>query len=225
MPEYSRVAADIYRGVELPADWATHASPIGLGNARDLIFSVVALLDAQDRPLALCWQAGGTGEDHFVRARFDDAGDGDLDTALTRDLVAESERIGIPDLLATLLWAPDELTPGQGIRLQERPRRTGPYQLDYFDGWNVAPRNIAARAADILLIVRRCDDGLQGELPSSAARMRAEVTQGDADTWVVLPSHPGDQPEPARIHPLQALLIGLVLLLAIAAVSAVVAGG
>lgn len=224
MDGLSRVTADIYRGVELSADWVTHPAEITSGNARELIFSVVALLDPQDRPLALCWQVGGAGEDHFVRSRFDDGSDVDLDTAMTRDLVIQSERVGVPDLLATLLWAPVELRREQGTLLERGYRRATPYQLNTFNGWNVAPQVIAARSADILVVVRSCELSLRMALPVSAEQLRAGLVQDGADTLVVLPFQASDALAPAKIQPLQVLLIAVVALLAMAAVAAVVAG-
>jgi hypothetical protein len=67
----NRVVAEFYRGVDFPSEWAEHPThSIGVGLARNRVFSAIILLNASDQPLAACWQAGD-GNEQFVHIRFD----------------------------------------------------------------------------------------------------------------------------------------------------------
>ena len=152
----SRVVAEFYHGIDFPTDWATHPTNfIGVGLARDCVFSVTVLLDTNDQPLAACWQVIGEDE-QFVRIRFDDGVEDDLLDGLNDEMAKQSEQVtGRSDLFATMLWEPESLRSDQGIDVH--PPRYG----SFFDpiveawGWNVATRELVARASDLLLVTRQ----------------------------------------------------------------------
>lgn len=185
----NRVVADFYQGINFPSDWAEHPThSIGVGLAGNLVLSVVVLLDAGDQPLAACWQAAG-GNEQFVRIRFDDGVEEDLLDGLNDEMATKSEQItGHSDLFATMLWDPESLRPDQGIDV--RPPRYG----SFFDpiaaerGWNVATRELVARASDLLLVTRQNATGLSLPVPANAEEMHRDIGDGGGNTFVVLPT-------------------------------------
>lgn len=184
----NRVIAEFYHGIDFPPDWAGHPTNfIGVGLARDRVFSVTVPLDAQDNPLAACWQAARKAE-KFVRIRFDDGVEDDLLDGLNDAMATKSEQVaGHSDLFATMLWEPESLRPDQGIDVH--PPRHG----SFFDpiaeerGWNVATRELVAQASNLLLITRQNTTGLSLPVPSNTAEMHLEADGGDGATFVVLP--------------------------------------
>lgn len=185
----NRVVAEFYQGIDFPADWAGHPTKsIGVGLARNHVFSVVVLLDARDNPLAACWQTTGETE-KFVRIRFDEGVEDDLLDGLNDEMATKSEQVaGRSDLFATMLWEPESLRPDQGIDVH--PPRYG----SFFDplaeerGWNVATRELVAQASSLLLVTRQNTTGLSLSVPSNAAEMHLEPDGGDDTTFVVLPA-------------------------------------
>lgn len=185
----TRVVADFYRGIDFPADWAEHPTrSIGIGLARNRVLSVIVLLDAHDQPLAACWHADA-GDEQFARIRCDDGIEDDLLDGLNDAMAAQSRRAtGHADLFATMLWEPKGLRPDQGIDVH--PPRTG----SFFDplaeerGWNVATRELVARASDLLLVTRRNDTGLSLPLPANVTDMHANIGDDGSQKFVVLPA-------------------------------------
>lgn len=183
------VVADFYAGVEFPSGWAEHPThTIGAGLAGKRVLSAAVLLDANAEPLAACWWSAGADE-QFVRIGFDDATAGNLLDGLNDAMTAKSRWItGHADLFATMLWEPGSLRPDQGLDVH--PPRHG----SFFDpiaeepGWNVAPRELVAKAAGLLLVARRRETGLSVPVPANAAEMRLEPGAGDSATFVVLPA-------------------------------------
>lgn len=185
----NRVVAEFYRGIDFPTDWATHPTNfIGVGLARDRVFSVTVLLDTDDQPLAACWQVAGQDE-QFVRIRFDDGVEDDLLDGLNDEMAKQSEQVtGHSDLFATMLWEPESLRSDQGIDVH--PPRYGPF----FDpiaeerGWNVATRELVAKASELLLVTRQNTTGLSLPVPSNAGGIHRDVADNEGDTFVVLPA-------------------------------------
>lgn len=185
----NRVVADFYQGIDFPSDWAEHPTrSISVGLAENLVLSVVVLLDADDHPLAACWQAAG-GNEQFVRIRFDDGVEEDLLDGLDDAMATRSEQAtGRSDLFATMLWDPESLRPDQGIEV--RPPRHG----RFFDpiaeerGWNVATRELVARASELLLVTRQNTTGLSLAVPANAEEMHRDIGDGSGHTFVVLPA-------------------------------------
>jgi hypothetical protein len=185
----NRVVADFYQGIDFPPDWAEHPThSIGVGLAGNLVLSVVVLLDADDQPLAACWQAAG-GNEQFVRIRFDDGVEEDLLDGLDDEMAERSKQVtGHSDLFATMLWEPKSLHPDQGIEV-----RPPPYGR-FFDpiaeerGWNVATRELVARASDLLLVTRQNTSGLSLPVPANAEEMHRDLGDGGGSTFVVLPT-------------------------------------
>lgn len=185
----NRVAAEFYQGIDFPSDWAEHPTGfIGVGLARNRVFSATVLLDAKVNPLAACWQAAGEAE-KFVRIRLDDGVEDGLLDELDDDLANQSKSsAGHADLFATMLWEPKGLRPDQGIDVH--PPRYGPF----FDpiaeerGWSVATRELVAKASNLVLVTRRNATGLSIPVPSTAAEMHLGPTGGNGATFVVLPA-------------------------------------
>ena len=185
----NRVVAEFYQGIDFPSDWAEHPThSIGAGLARNLVLSVVVLLDTSDQPLAACWQAAGENE-QFVRIRFDDGVEEDLLDTLNDEMATKSEQVtGHSDLFATMLWDPESLRPDQGVDVH--PPRHGPF----FDpiaaerGWNIATRELVARASDLLLVTRQDATGLSLQVPASAEEMHRDMGDRSGHTFVVLPA-------------------------------------
>lgn len=181
----SRIVAEFYRGIDFPDDWANKPAFITTGLARERVFSCVVLLDSDTQPLAACWQA----EDHderFVRIRFDEGTEDDLLDGLYGDLQQQSAKIGTRDLFATMLWEPDALRPDQGLEIH--PARRSPFGVRNEWGWNVATREIVARASDLLLVTREVTTDLSLAVPADADEMHKEGFDGDCNTFVVLPA-------------------------------------
>lgn len=190
----NRVVAEFYLGIDFPSDWGVHPTrSIGVGLAKKRVFSVVVLLDANDHPLAACWQADSSNE-QFVRIRSDDRVEDDLLDGLNGEMAAKSERVtGHSGLFATMLWQPKGLQPDQGIDVHTP--RLGSF-FDPIDdvlgwNWNVAPSKLVARASDLLLVTRRNATGLSLPVPASAAEMRRDLANGRGSTFVVLPATSG----------------------------------
>jgi hypothetical protein len=185
----NRVVAEFYQGVDFPPDWAEHPTrSIGVGLAGNLVLSAAVLLDANDQPLASCWQAAG-GDEQFVRIRFDEGVEEDLLDGLNDEMAEISERVtGHSDLFAIMLWEPKSLRPDQGTDVHP-PRYGG-----FFDpiaearGWNVATRELVARASELLLVARRNATGLSLPVPSNAEEMHRGMGDDNGSTFVVLPT-------------------------------------
>lgn len=185
----NRVVAEFYQGIDFPSDWAEHPThSIGVGLARNLVLSVAVLLDADDQPLAACWQAAW-GNEQFVRIRFDDGVEEDLLDGLNDEMATKSEQVtGHSDLFATMLWEPESLRPDQGIEVH--PPRRGPF----FDpiaeerGWNIATCELVARASELMLVTRRNATGLSLPVPANAEEMHRDMGDDGGHTFVVLPA-------------------------------------
>jgi hypothetical protein len=185
----NRVVAEFYQGIDFPSDWAGHPTNfIGVGLARNRVLSVAVLLDANDQPLAACWQAAGENE-QFVRIRFDDGVEEDLLDDLNDAMATKSEQVtGHSDLFATMLWEPESLRPDQGVDV-----RPPPYGR-FFDpiaeerGWSVATGELVARASDLLLVTRQNATGLSLPVPANAEEMHRDMIDDNSHTFVVLPA-------------------------------------
>jgi hypothetical protein len=182
----SRVVAEIYRGIEFPPDWIDKPDVLNLGMARDLLVSVAAMFDSDLQPIALCWHIDGR-EERFVHVRPNDPADSSLLDELHRDLADESLRLGSTDLLATMLWAPDELRPEQGKPVQQIvfTRGRGGYQS--MTGWNIPVRTLIAKADNLLFMTRRADDGLKFPMPTTVDDMHRKLGSGDPRSLVIMP--------------------------------------
>jgi hypothetical protein len=185
----SRVTAEIYRGLDLPADWADKPTDISVALAREHLISVMVMLDADEQPLAACWRAG-EGEEHFARIRFDEGAEPDLLDRLDDDLEHESLRVGVGDLLATMLWEPTEIRPDQGDCIHKIVFVRGRWFC--ITGWNEATREIAAAAPNLVLMKREVEEGLALPVPKDAGEMHAVGTSGDTILWLVKPFKPGE---------------------------------
>jgi hypothetical protein len=185
----NRVVAEFYQGIDFPSDWAEHPTHfIGVGLAGNLVLSVVVLLDASDQALAACWRAAGENE-QFVRIRFDDGVEEDLLDGLNEEMATKSKQAtGHSDLFATMLWEPESLRPDQGTDVH--PPRYG----SFFDpiaeerGWNIATRELVARASDLLLVTRQNATGLSLPVPANAEAMHRDIGDDGGSTFVVLPA-------------------------------------
>ena len=178
----SRVVAEIYRGIEFPDDWIDKPDVLNLGMARDLLVSVAAMFDGDLKPIALCWRVEGRAE-RFVHARPNDPGGSSLLDELHRDLSDESLQLGPADLLATMLWAPDELRPEQG-----RPVHRIVFSArGGIAGWNIPARSLVAKAGDLLFITRRTDEGLAFPMPTDTEEMHRRLGLGDPKVLILMP--------------------------------------
>ena len=180
----ARVAAEFYRGIDFPDDWADKPAFITVGMARERVFSTIILLDANTHPLAACWQVENR-EERFVRIRFDEGTEDDLLDQLNDDLRDQSLKAGAPDLFATMLWEPDRLNADQGIRLHLP--ETAPFGMPTEWGWNVSTREIVSKASELLLIARDSTNGLSLAVPKSAEDMHQDAGEDEGETFVVLP--------------------------------------
>ncbi len=203
----SRVVVEIYRGIDFPGGWANREDPLNIGMARDLVVSVAAMFDAASRPVALCWQIDGRAE-KFVHARPQDGDDTSLLDELNSDLAMESLRFGASGLLATLMWAPDKLRTDQGAWAHKIVFGRGQYY--YMSGWNIAPRTLVAKAANLLVLTRRIDNGLALPMPTSAQDMHRHLGSSDPGVLIVLPGMFASAPE-KNIGLKMALLFGGIL--------------
>ncbi|HEX5961150.1 MAG TPA: hypothetical protein VFY97_07880 [Rhodanobacteraceae bacterium] len=185
----NRVVVEFYQGIDFPPDWAERPTQsIGVGLARNRVLSVAVLLDANDQPLAACWQAAGEDE-QFVRIRFGDGVEDDLLDGLNDAMATKSQKFtGHPDLFATMLWEPESLRPDQGVEVH--PPRHGSFFDPIADerGWNIATRELVARASDLLLVARQNATGLSLPVPANAKEMHRDIPDGSAHTVLVLPA-------------------------------------
>jgi hypothetical protein len=179
----SRVVAEIYRGIDFPSDWASKPDVMGVGMARDVLVSVAVVFDRKLRPLAACWRVG-RGNEKFVRWDPSDSRQADLLGELNDDLCAESLHVGVADLLATLVWAPTDLRPDQGKKVNRVAYQSA---RNIFYGWNIEPPLIVANADDLLMLTRRADDGLDLPVPETAAEMLASLGKDVPELMIVLP--------------------------------------
>jgi hypothetical protein len=182
----SRVVAEIYRGIAFPGDWVDKPDVLNLGMARDLLVSVAAMFDGDLKPIALCWRIDGR-EERFAHAQSNDPDGSSLLDELQRDLTDESLHLGQADLLATMLWAPDELRSDQGRsvhRIAFAPGRAG---YSSMTGWNIAVRTLVAKADNLLFMTRRADDGLAFPMPTDIEEMHRQLGSGDPKTLIVMP--------------------------------------
>jgi hypothetical protein len=169
MEATSRVRADIYRGLDLPADWVKHPTDISAAIARDLAASVIAIFDAERTPLAACWCIAG-GPQKFVVARSIDMVDDHLFDELVHDLEVLGEDVGSSTLPDLMVFAPGDVGVSQGqliykIRMTSRSSETE---------WNMAPHLIARHARDIGMA-----SGIGGGLSPRASHPRT-VTPAQA---------------------------------------------
>lgn len=204
----SRLVFEVRRGMEFPPGWAENGQPLNVGMARELVASVAVMFDDARRPLAACWQVAG-GAEAFLRAG-DGAGAGLPLDDLARDMEGESRRLGAPDLLATLLWSPDELRPDQGQWAHRIVFGRGRYES--IVGWNIPPRTLVARAASLLVISRRVDDDLGLPVPATLQDMHGQLGDSDPRLLLVLPGAVAVTPLDAHIGRKLLYLIGGLLL-------------
>lgn len=192
----SRIVAEIHRGIDFPAGWADKPDMLNIGMALDTIFSVAAMFDSKNQPVALCWCIGD-GEEKFLCADSIAGHDTSLVDALNDDLARESRRIGIEDLFGTLVWAPDDFRPDQG----QVVRRTNfaPGFPGLSNGavytWNVPPATMVAKAAQLLLLTRAVDENLAFPMPISLDAMHRQMGKSDPQVLVVLPGSVAVPPE------------------------------
>jgi hypothetical protein len=220
-----RVVAEIYHGIDFPDDWVTHSTDITGVMGRALLISVIALLDAERQPIAVCWQTADRDE-QFVRSRFDGSVDTSVLEGLERDMTMLARYIGVPeDLLSTLLWEPRMVPRSQAKLIQKTVFARGKYSTTM--EWNTAPREIYANAADLLLMVRKIDEDLAESLPATVNDMHTVSEVGGAETILMLPVKPGSPNDTSMAPaggPLKTLLFAAVMLIGIALVSAYLAG-
>ena len=182
----SRVVAEFYRGIDFPQNWDTGDAPITVGMARERVMSVIVLLDAQAKPLAACWQVEGEDE-RFVRIRFEAGEEDDLLDGLNDDLGAQSLRIGVEDLFATLLWEPRELRPDQATYVRKEVLLRGRYSRLV---WNLSTREILTHASDLLFVTRQTSDKLAQGVPDNVEEMHVDADKNVSEDFIVLPADP-----------------------------------
>lgn len=184
----SRIVAEIHRGIDFPAGWADKPDSLNIGMALDTLFSVAAMFDATNVPVALCWCIGG-GEEKFVCADSNASRGTSLVDALNDDLARESRRIGIEDLFGTLIWAPDDVRPDQGQvvrRTDFAPGFPGLSKPPVYT-WNIPPVTMVAKAAQLLMLTRAVDENLAFPMPTSLDAMHRRMGKSDPQVLVVLP--------------------------------------
>jgi hypothetical protein len=206
----SRVVAEIYEGIDFPSGWADTPDDINLGMARNLLVSVAAMLDGDLKPIALCWRVDGR-EERFMHAQPTDPGDSSLLDELNRDLETASFRFGATDLLATMLWAPDELRPDQGQPVEMITFAKG--RASAITGWNVATRTLVAKASGLLFMTHRVDQDLSFPGPASVEEMHQQIGSSDPRTLIVLAGPVAIVPE--KNIGRKMVLLGMILLGAI----------
>lgn len=186
----SRVVAEFYRGIDFPSDWAQNedADVVDVGMAHDRVMSAIVMLDANEDPLAACWQVTGK-EEQFVRIRFDEGSEDDLLDDFNDDLRKQSLKLGDPDLLATLLWEPEELRPNQAIYAQ-RQVSVGVRYPRLVTVWNLPQGEILANASNLLLVILENSNGLSLAVPASLDEMHAATGTGARQKFLVLPTNP-----------------------------------
>lgn len=205
----SRVVAEIYRGIEFPPNWIDKPRVPNLGMTKKLLVSVAAMFDSNSRPLALCWRIDGR-EERFVHIGSQDPADNSLLDDLQRDLSEESRRLGgADDLLATMLWAPDDVRPGQGVPL--RPISFG-WRMGW--GWNIPLRSMIAHADSLLFMTRCADDGLALPLPTTVAGMHRDFGATEPTTMLVMPGGVAAVAD-AHVNRKMAMLFGTIAVLGV----------
>lgn len=208
----SRVVAEIYRGIDFPVGWADKPDVINIGMARDLLISVAAMFDADRTPLAVCWQIDSR-EERFAYAQPSDPdGSSPLDE-LHRDLGDESSRLGAADLLATMVWTPDEVRPDQGQSVEKVTFVQGRYGGTR--GWNVATRTLVASAGNLLFQRHRIDQNLAFPMPTTIENMHQQMGNGDSQSTIVLPGSIAVPPEANVGRNVLLFFLGLIALAAL----------
>jgi len=217
----SRVVAEIHEGIDFPSGWADKPEGIGPGMARNLLVSVAAMLDADLKPIALCWRVDGR-EERFTHAKPGDPDDSSHLEELNRDLEAGSFRLGATDLLATMLWAPDELRPDQGQQVERITFVQG--RTSRITGWNVATRTLVANASDLLLMTHRVDQDLSFPVPTSIEEMHQQLGSTEPRILIVMPGPVAIVPDEKNIGR-KMVVLGLMLLGVIVAITYLVNPG
>ena len=179
--------------------------------ARDLLVSVAAMFDGDLKPIALCWRIDGRDE-RFVHAQPNDPDGSSLLDELHRDLADESLRLGPADLLATMLWAPDELRSDQGQSVHQIVFARGQPGYRSMTGWNIAARTLIAKAGDLLFMTRRADDGLTFPMPTDIEEMHRRLGSGDQKILVVMPGGVASTTDTQIGRKMVLLFRGLILL-------------
>ncbi len=212
----SRVIADVYLGLDFPADWVDRETALDISMGREHLFSVMAWFDDASRPLAVCWRMRD-GEERFAAVGI--AGtEGDVGLqAMMRDLDVCSGKLGVPDLLRTLLWSPASVEPWQAMSLHRVEFVRGTVYTSGQWGWNMAPEDMVQRAGELLILSRTAENGLALPLPSSADAMRSTPLPQDPGVTIYLPVR-GGRP-PLKVSAMQGIVI---LLLAITVIGVLV---
>jgi len=220
-----RVVAEIYRGIDFPDDWVAHSTDITAAMGKELVVSVIALLDAERQPVAICWQVADHDE-QFARSRFDDSVDADVLDGLERDLVRLAQQINLPsELLSTFLWDPKRVPRNQAESIFKEVFARSKYSATF--EWNKAPREIFASANDLIVMVRSIDDGLAEPLPATLDEIHKISDVNGAETFLILPVRPesfAKKPAEPAGGPFKTLLFAAAVLIGIALISAYLAG-
>lgn len=181
----TRVVAEIYRGVDFPEGWLAHSTDITAAMGKQLLFSVMALLDAESQAVAACWQIPDH-EEQFARCRFDDSVDPGVLDCLERDLGMVAQPLGITvELLTTFLWEPRQVPRSQAMPIYKREFSRGKYAVQY--EWNTPERDIHASADNLIVMFRSIEDGLAEPLPGSLGDMQDTSDIENAQTFLMLP--------------------------------------
>jgi hypothetical protein len=220
-----RVVAEIYRGIDFPDDWVSRSTAITAAMGKELLVSVIAFLDQEKQPVAVCWQTA-EGVEKFARLRFDDSADASVLDGLESDLARLDRRLGLPaGLLGTFLWDPPLVPRSQAEPIFKQAFSSGRYSSTV--EWNKAPREIFDRANDLIVMVRSVESGSLSTLPTNAEDMRDEPETTGAETFLILPVRKGEIDKEA-VKPVGsphiAFLFGAAMLIAIALISAYLAG-
>ena len=223
----TRVVAEIYQGVDFPADWVAHSAFITSAMGRQLLVCVMALLDEEHQAVAVCWQVPGHDE-QFARCRFDDGADPGVLDGLDRDLATLAQSLDIPaELLSTFVWEPRQVPRSQAWSIYRQEFSSGKYSVDY--AWNTPERDIMANASDLIMMVRSIDDGLAEAMPLTLGDMQDTCGVTLAETFLMLPVKPGSADVAATKKrasggPFVTLLFAAAVLVTIALYSAYLAG-
>jgi hypothetical protein len=186
-----RVTAEIYRGIDFPADWVTRASDISVAMTRELLLTVTVLFDVGQQPVAVLWQPVD-GEERYALPRFEGSADEGLLDDLASDLTALSRRVGAnDDVLATLLWEPSLLRREQGLSIRKQAIFNGKYSSGPLE-WTMPTREIIVAADRLVMMVRQIDDQKRGIVPATAEELRASVVLDGAQTFLILPARAGE---------------------------------
>lgn len=223
----TRVAAEIYRGIDLPDNWVAHSTNITGGMARTLLVSVVVLLDDEQEAVAVCWEIPDH-EEQFARCRFDDRADPAVLDRFAHDLASVTAPLGITaELLTTFLWEPRQLPRGQAVPIYMQHFSTVPSSTRY--AWNMPERDIHANASDLIIMVRSIEDGLAEPVPLLPGDMQGASGNGRTEIFLMLPVKPGIVDSTARKTrgsgaPIVTLLFAAAMLVGIALYSAYLSG-